>query len=339
MSEAHVRAFVRESEEGITELNNSLLALESDPDDAAAMDAIFRTAHTLKGNAAAMGFSAFSGLAHAMEDLLDEVRDGDIDVSPDLMDLLFEGVDLLDAMLGDIDETGDTGIDPSDTAEALRTLAEEGDAAALGDDGDGDGSDDASAGDATAGDDDGDADDADGDGPAGTGARTPDFEHGLDPADDEGVYRAAVTLAETEMPGVDAMFLLQAVEESFGDLATDPDRESVEDGAGADGFDCYLTAGGADEVDAGLSAVSKVGAVDVSVVEPAPGEDADPDDGATDAAGGDDAAADAEDDVGGAVPDDDVQLVATRANVSEEDAREALEAEDGDLAAAISRLE
>ncbi len=52
-------------------------------------------------------------------------------------------------------------------------------------------------------------------------------------------------------------------------------------------------------------------------------------------ADGDDADADAD----GAVPDDDVQLVATRAGVSEADAREALEAVDGDLAAAISRLE
>ena len=41
----------------------------------------------------------------------------------------------------------------------------------------------------------------------------------------------------------------------------------------------------------------------------------------------------------GGVPDDDVELVATRAGVSESDAREALEAADGDLAAAISRLE
>ncbi len=49
---------------------------------------------------------------------------------------------------------------------------------------------------------------------------------------------------------------------------------------------------------------------------------------------GDDGSADS-----GGIPDDDVELVATRAGVSEADAREALEAVDGDLAAAISRLE
>ncbi|UIO99128.1 nascent polypeptide-associated complex protein [Halobaculum sp. CBA1158] len=64
------------------------------------------------------------------------------------------------------------------------------------------------------------------------------------------------------------------------------------------------------------------------------GEGDDADASAGDAGGSDDAAGDDD-----GVPDDDVQLVATRAGVSEGDAREALEAEDGDLAAAISRLE
>ena len=284
MSEAHIQAFVRESEEGITELNNSLLALESDPDDAAAMDAIFRTAHTLKGNAAAMGFSKFSGLAHAMEDLLDEVRDGDIDVSGDLMDLLFEGVDHLDAMLGDIDETGDTNVDPSDTEEALRTLAEEGVEAVSSDTTEATGESDQ---DEKSKETDSKRTESEND----TGAIG--FDHDLDPADDEGVYRAAVTLAETEMPGVDAIFLLRAVEGSFGDVATDPDRESLEDGAGADGFDLYLTAGGADEVAAGLEAVGQVDSADVTAVEPAPGDEPRSDDGDPTESTGSDAAAEA----------------------------------------------
>ncbi|RCU48266.1 nascent polypeptide-associated complex protein [Haloplanus salinus] len=56
---------------------------------------------------------------------------------------------------------------------------------------------------------------------------------------------------------------------------------------------------------------------------------------------GDEATADADADAGGdaTIPEDDVELVATRAGVNTADAREALEAEDGDLAAAIARLE
>ncbi|NUB90936.1 MULTISPECIES: nascent polypeptide-associated complex protein [Haloterrigena] len=54
------------------------------------------------------------------------------------------------------------------------------------------------------------------------------------------------------------------------------------------------------------------------------------------AAGG---SAGADEDAGAAIPDEDVELVATRAGVSEDEAREALEAVDGDLAAAVERLE
>ncbi|WP_435126297.1 ATP-binding protein [Halobaculum sp. D14] len=300
MSEAHIRAFVRESEEGITELNNSLLALESDPDDAEAMDAIFRTAHTLKGNAAAMGFGDFSGLAHAMEDLLDEVRDGDIDVSPELMDLLFEGVDLLDEMLGDIDETGDTAVDPTDTEEALRTLAEDGPEALDADVGQGDGDDAdtesaAESESATTADTDLESEPSSGD--AESAGVDVDVDHGIEPGDDEGVYRGTVSLGDTEMPGVDAMFVLEAVEEAFGAVGTDPDRDAVEDGDYDDTFDVYVPATTGDAVAAGLDAVSQVDEVSVDAVDPAPGDDAPEsadagsDADSDDAAGGDEAAA------------------------------------------------
>jgi len=55
--------------------------------------------------------------------------------------------------------------------------------------------------------------------------------------------------------------------------------------------------------------------------------------------GGGDAAAGAGDGDDGGVPDDDVELVAMRAGVPEDEAREALESNDGDLAAAVSALE
>ena len=61
--------------------------------------------------------------------------------------------------------------------------------------------------------------------------------------------------------------------------------------------------------------------------------------GAVEAGDGDEADADAETGGDAVIPEDDVELVATRAGVSKGDAREALEAEDGDLAAAIARLE
>ncbi|MEZ3115730.1 ATP-binding protein [Halobaculum sp. MBLA0147] len=291
MSDAH-KTFVRESEEGITDLNNALLDLEADPDDPEAMDLIFRTAHTLKGNAAAMGFEQFSELAHAMEDLLDEVRDGEIEVTTELMDLLFEAVDILDAMLGEIDETGDTTSEPDGLEDRLRAIAEG--EAELGDGGGSGGSsgdagtdaaggadaDEAADADATAaGDADGatadagdDESDAEADGVDVTVAEG-DHDHGLEPADDEGVYLASVGVGDTDMPGVDAMFVLEGVEEAFPAMETRLDRDAVEDGEFDDTFDIYLRDEDAETVQAGLEAVSQIEELAVAVLEPSPADD------------------------------------------------------------------
>ncbi|MFC6772478.1 Hpt domain-containing protein, partial [Halorubrum pallidum] len=124
--DSHRAAFVAEAEDGITDLNNALLALESDPEDAAAMDDVFRVAHTLKGNAAAMGYEDVSSFGHALEDLLDAIRQGDREVTPEVMDLLFEGVDTVEAMVAEIAETGEVTTDPSDLEARLREMEETG---------------------------------------------------------------------------------------------------------------------------------------------------------------------------------------------------------------------
>ena len=112
--------FVQDSHEQITALNNSLLTLERSPDDEEALQRIFRAAHTLKGNCGAMGLERASDLAHAIEDLLDDVRAGDAEVSPALMDTVFDGVDELEAMIDEAGSTGQIQTDPTETIEALR---------------------------------------------------------------------------------------------------------------------------------------------------------------------------------------------------------------------------
>jgi len=126
----YLEAFVREGEEHVTNLNNALLELESDPGNEEAMDAIFRTAHTLKGNFGAMGFESASDLAHAVEDLLDEMRQGDLEVTSDRMDRVFEGVDDIEACLDDIEAHGEVQRDVSGTAESVRAVLDEAAAAA-----------------------------------------------------------------------------------------------------------------------------------------------------------------------------------------------------------------
>jgi len=268
MSGPHHDAFVAEAEDGITTLNNALLALEDDPSDAAAMDEVFRVAHTLKGNAGAMGYDPIQGLAHALEDLLDAVRDGDVEVTPALMDQLFEGVDLLEAMVVDVAEDGETTRDASDVETALRDAIDD-------TPGDADGEADASAdadGDAPAAADDRSGGDGDEDGAPDGVADAPARALDVTTTDDEALFRARVTLSESDMPGVDAMFVLEALEADCPGFVTDPAREAVEDGEFEESFDCYLAAASAADVADALDAITQVEAVDVARVDVAAAE-------------------------------------------------------------------
>jgi two-component system chemotaxis sensor kinase CheA len=132
MDDQYRDAFIRESEEAITNLNNSLLDLESDPDDQAAMDSIFRTAHTLKGNFGVMGFEDASDLAHAIEDLLDAMRQDELTVTPERMDLIFAGVDMVEAIVREVESEGEPTVETDEMVAQLRVVLEESDADADG---------------------------------------------------------------------------------------------------------------------------------------------------------------------------------------------------------------
>ncbi|MFC5366066.1 chemotaxis protein CheA [Salinirubrum litoreum] len=118
-------AFVAESEEAISALNAGLLELEGDPDDEEAMDSVFRTAHTLKGNAGAMGFSTAANLAHALENLLDGMRQGDVPVTGETMDAAFAGVDEFEAMIDEVAETGEIARDPTEAVAEIERVVRE----------------------------------------------------------------------------------------------------------------------------------------------------------------------------------------------------------------------
>ena len=86
--------FVSESRNHLTIFNELIVQLEDNLSDRAAIDEMFRHAHSLKGMAATMQFDAVTALAHRMEDLLGRVRSDEITFCPALADLLLEGSDL-----------------------------------------------------------------------------------------------------------------------------------------------------------------------------------------------------------------------------------------------------
>ena len=237
----HRDAFLAEADDGITALNNALLALEADPTDEAAMDDVFRVAHTLKGNAAAMGYDDVSSLGHALEDLLDTVRAGERDVTPELMDLLFEGVDAVEALLGEIRDDGAVTTDPTPIAARLRRAR--------------------STDDATP---DAPVDEDDANVSAATHASTDlvdvDADH-LASAGLEEPARLTVTTAETSMPGVDAALVLRALAGSVDAYVTDPAPSVLEDGAYDDQFEVFVADANASQIADELEALPQVSTV------------------------------------------------------------------------------
>ena len=97
--------FISEAEEHIESMNNALVELEKDPDDIEIVNQIFRSAHTLKGMALTIGYEKISRLSHDIENVLDRVRRGKLQVTQELIDTLFKSFDALEQLVskGDVD--------------------------------------------------------------------------------------------------------------------------------------------------------------------------------------------------------------------------------------------
>ncbi|WP_342782560.1 chemotaxis protein CheA [Geomonas edaphica] len=96
--------FLSESREYLRSIAEQVVALEQSPAERGAIDALFRGAHSLKGMAASMEYGDVVVVAHSMEDLMARVRDGALPFGAGVADLLLEGVDLIDALLKDVEE-------------------------------------------------------------------------------------------------------------------------------------------------------------------------------------------------------------------------------------------
>jgi two-component system, chemotaxis family, sensor kinase CheA len=90
-----LQIFSAESEENLRDMEVSFVQLESTPQDEETLQAIFRAAHTIKGNAAGLGFPALAKFAHGVEDVLDGLRTGAMVLTTPLATILLQTVDAL----------------------------------------------------------------------------------------------------------------------------------------------------------------------------------------------------------------------------------------------------
>lgn len=217
----YVALFLEEAAEQINILEQDILLLEQSPSQDV-LNEIFRAAHTLKGSSRAMGFTAMGELTHAMEDVFDALRKGEISVSTSLVNRLFDALDTLKAMRDQIAEGGTSSIDCDELVQSLRDALQENTADALA---------------------------------ANTSSPTqqqPQAELVLQEyqreaaltAIDNGlkVYRFTVRLAEdTLMKSVRALMVLQAIDAQGGAvIASYPDEDALDNEQFADSFELLV---------------------------------------------------------------------------------------------------
>lgn len=96
--------FFEESDDHLQQLNDNVLALENDPSNLDLLNEIFRSAHTLKGMAATMGYDVMTELTHKMENILEEFKSGAIQITSDYVSLIFSCLDRLSTLVEDLRE-------------------------------------------------------------------------------------------------------------------------------------------------------------------------------------------------------------------------------------------
>jgi len=104
-----LQLFYDEANEMVEGMEQVLLALESGEPDPETVNALFRYAHSFKGNSAAMGFTHLSKFTHGLESAMEVLRKEQRTLTPDLATLLLQAVDMIRTLLERTRTEGDVG--------------------------------------------------------------------------------------------------------------------------------------------------------------------------------------------------------------------------------------
>jgi len=124
--------FLMETNESLEELDLDLVNLEQNPNDQDLLGKIFRLMHTIKGTCGFLDLPKLEKVAHHAENVLGRFRDGDLEVSGESVTIIFESIDVIKSIVGEIEATGAEGdMDTSDLIKRLDAIFEGGDSAAF----------------------------------------------------------------------------------------------------------------------------------------------------------------------------------------------------------------
>lgn len=118
---AYLGVFLDEVDEQLQILDTEILHLEKDPTNNETIQNIFRAAHTLKGSSASMGFEKMKELTHHLENIFERIRQNQLNVTPELINIMLESIDVIRQLkVAIIEET----LDEMDITSYLKQLDE-----------------------------------------------------------------------------------------------------------------------------------------------------------------------------------------------------------------------
>lgn len=126
------QAFLEESSDNLAAMESHLLALETSTNQQEELHAIFRAAHSIKGNAASLGFSEIAEFTHHLESILDKLRSGLIPVTKERLDLLLRASDVVGALLSQASREDGSTIETGDLVAQLKASGGESEPGAAG---------------------------------------------------------------------------------------------------------------------------------------------------------------------------------------------------------------
>jgi two-component system chemotaxis sensor kinase CheA len=120
MIDIHRKAFIEEAIELLAELESSLLELEKDPDNKELIAKVFRALHTIKGSSGMFGYDDISMFTHDIENVYDHIRNGELRITKDIIDLTLAARDQISFML--IQTDGIKTVDEDATRQILTSF-------------------------------------------------------------------------------------------------------------------------------------------------------------------------------------------------------------------------
>ncbi|AJC91368.1 chemotaxis sensory histidine kinase [Campylobacter subantarcticus LMG 24377] len=119
--------FLVEAFELVEQIDHDLVELEANPEDLELLNRIFRVAHTVKGSSSFLNFDVLTKLTHHMEDVLNKARHNELKITPEVMDVVLESIDMMKTLLNSIRDNGnDTtiGLDIAPICARLTAISE-----------------------------------------------------------------------------------------------------------------------------------------------------------------------------------------------------------------------